>query len=50
MRDGEETRAKGAKGAKDAKVKGMEDDEIGRVVVEGGFALDKELDDQGKGQ
>jgi len=25
----------------------MKDDEIARVVVEGGLALDKELDDQG---
>ncbi len=33
---GEENRAKGAK---DAKVGGMKDDEIGRVVVEGAFAL-----------
>ena len=32
-----------AKGAKDAKVKGMKDDEIAGVVGEGGFALDKEL-------
>ena len=44
---GEEIRAKGAKGAK---FKGMKDDEVGGVVVEGGFALDKELDDQGIGQ
>ena len=36
-----------AKDAKDAKVKGMKDDEIAGVVVEGGFALDKELDDHG---
>ena len=36
--------------AKDAKVKGKKDDEVGGVVVEGGFALDKELDDQGIGQ
>ena len=43
---GEETRAKGAK---DAKVKGMEGEEIAGVV-EGGFALDKELDDQGMDQ
>ena len=47
---GEENRAKGAKGAKGAKVKGMKDDEIAGVVVEGGFALDKEVDDQGIGQ
>jgi hypothetical protein len=37
-----------AKGAKDAKVKGMKDNEIARVVVGGAFAFDKELDDQGK--
>ena len=41
---GEENRAKGAK------VKGKKDDEIAGVVVEGGFALDNELDDQGIGQ
>ena len=37
---GEETRAKDAK---DAKVEGMEDDEIAGVVGEWGFALDKGL-------
>ena len=37
---GEESRAKGAK---DAKVEGMEDDEIAGVVGEWGFALDKGL-------
>ena len=36
---GEEIRAKGAKGAKDAKFKGMKDEEVGGVVVEGGFAM-----------
>jgi hypothetical protein len=36
LRAGEETRAKDAK---DAKVKGMKDEEIGGVVVEGAFAL-----------
>ena len=40
FRGGEENRAKDAK---DAKVKGMEDGEIVRVVGGGGFALDKEL-------
>jgi len=44
FRAGESTRAKDAK---DAKVKGMKDDEFAGVVVEGGLALDKELDDQG---
>jgi hypothetical protein len=36
---GEENRAKGAKDAKDAKGRGMKDEEIGGVVVEGAFAL-----------
>jgi len=48
---GEEYRAKDAK---DAKVKGVEDDEIGGVVEEWAFALDKELgkelDDKGMDQ
>ena len=45
-----ETRAKDAKDAKDAKVKGMEEEEIARVVVESAFALLKKLDDQGTNQ
>ena len=50
---GEENRAKGAK---DAKFKGKKDEEIAGVVVEGAFALDRELrwgllvDGKGRGQ
>ena len=40
FRAGESTRAKGAK---DAKVEGMEDEAIAGVVVERGFVRDKEL-------
>jgi len=53
FRGGEENRAKGAKGAK---VKGMEDEAIAGVGVEGAFALDRELrwgllvDGKGRGQ
>ena len=50
FRAGEETRAKVAKLAKDAKVKGIKHNKIAKVVVEGAFALHKELDDQGTGQ
>ena len=40
---GEESRAKDAKGAKGAKVKGMEDDEIAGVVVGVEVCLEKAL-------
>ena len=50
FRAGEETRAKVAKLAKLAKVKGIKHNKIAKVVVEGAFALHKELDDQGTGQ
>ena len=39
-----------AKVAKLAKVKGIKHNKIAKVVVEGAFALHKELDDQGTGQ